>query len=47
MKTRQFKKIVRQHRDNLQTVLNMHMMNKIYLTNSQVELVIRKRGERK
>ena len=47
MKTRQFRKIVREHRDNLQTVLNMHMMNKIYLTNSQVELVIKKRGERK
>ncbi len=47
MKTRQFRKIVREHKDNLQKVLNMHMMNKIYLTNSQVELVIKKRGERK
>lgn len=47
MKTKHFKRIVREHRDNLQTVLNMHMMNKIYLTTSQVELVIRKRGERK
>ena len=46
MKTKHFKKIVREHKDNLQTVLNMHMMNKIYLTNSQVELVIKKRGNR-
>ena len=46
MKTRQFKKIVREHRNDLQTVLNMHMMNKIYLTSSQVELVIKKRGKR-
>lgn len=47
MKTRQFRKIVREYKYNLQTVLNLHMMNKIYLTNSQVELVIKKRGERK
>ena len=45
MKTKHFKKIVREHRDNLQAVLNMHMMNKINLTTSQVELVIKKRGE--
>ena len=47
MKTRQFKKIVREHKDNLQVVLNMHMMNEINLTTSQVELVIKKRDKEK
>lgn len=45
MKTSAFKKIVRENRDDLQKVLNLHMMNKIYLTTSQVDLVIKKRDK--
>lgn len=46
MKAKHFRKLIRENHNDLQKVLNMHMMNKIYLSTRQVELVIKKRGNK-
>ena len=46
MKTSEFKKLVREHKDNLQTIIMMYCMDKIYLTEKQIEQVLKLRGDR-
>lgn len=46
MKTNEFKKLIRENKNNLQKIINMYCMNEIYLTEKQIEEVLRLRGER-
>jgi hypothetical protein len=46
MKTKDFKKLVREHKDNLQKLISMHCMDKIYLTDKQLDEVLKLRGDR-
>lgn len=46
MKPNKFNKLIKEHKDNLQKVIYMHCENKIYLTNKQLDKVIKLRGVR-
>lgn len=46
MKTSEFKKLVRKYKDNLQTIIMMYCMDKIYLTDKQLDEVLKLRGDR-
>jgi len=46
MKTKDFKKLVREHKYNLQTLIMMHCMDKIYLTDKQLDEVLKLRGDK-
>ena len=47
MKQKIFNKLVKEHKNNLQEIINMYCMNKIYLTNKQLDKINTLRGERK
>lgn len=46
MKTSEFKKLVRKYKDDLQTIIMMYCMDKIYLTDKQLDEVLKLRGDR-
>lgn len=46
MKANEFKKLVREHKSDLQTIILMYCMDKIYLTEKQIEQVLKLRGDR-
>lgn len=46
MKTSEFKKLVREHKNDLQTIIMMYCMDKIYLTDKQLDEVLKLRGDR-
>lgn len=46
MKTNEFKKLVREHKNDLQTIIMMYCMDKIYLTDKQLDEVLKLRGDR-
>ena len=46
MKTSEFKKLVREHKNDLQTIILMYCMDKIYLTDKQLDEVLKLRGDR-
>ena len=46
MKTSEFKKLVREHKSDLQTIIMMYCMDKIYLTDKQLDEVLKLRGDR-
>lgn len=45
MKANKFNKLIKENKDNLQKVIYMHTQLKIYLTNKQLDKVIKLRGE--
>ena len=47
MKVKEFNRLLKEHKDNLQRIIYLHCENKIYLTNCQLDKVIRLRGEKK
>jgi len=47
MKAKQFNKLIKEHKDDLQKIINDYMLGKYYLTNKQLDQVIKLRGERK
>lgn len=46
MKANKFNKLIKEYKNNLQKVIYMHCENKIYLTNKQLDKVIKLRGIR-
>ena len=46
MKPNKFNKLIKENKDNLQKVIYMHTQLQIYLTNKQLDKVIKLRGER-
>ena len=46
MRTNKFNKLIKENKDNLQKVIYMYCNNKIYLTNKQLDKVIKLRGVR-
>lgn len=46
MKANKFNKLVKENKDNLQRIIYMHTNLKIYLTNKQLDKVIKLRGVR-
>lgn len=46
MKSNKFNKLIKENKDNLQKIIYMHCNNKIYLTNKQLDKVIKLRGIR-
>lgn len=46
MKKNLFNKLVKENKNNLQKVIYMYCTNKIYLTNKQLDKVIKLRGEK-
>lgn len=46
MKPNKFNKLIKENKDNLQKVIYMYCNNKIYLTNKQLDKVIKLRGVR-
>ena len=46
MKPIELNKLIKENKDNLQKIIYIYIMNKIYLTNSQLDYVIKLRGER-
>ena len=47
MKVKEFNRLLKEHKDNLQEIIRLHCMNKIYLCSYQLDKVIKLRGERK
>lgn len=46
MKPNKFNKLIKENKDNLQKVIYMYCNNKIYLTDKQLDKVIKLRGVR-
>lgn len=46
MKPNKFNKLIKENKDNLQKIIYMHCNNKIYLTNKQLDNLIKLRGVR-
>ena len=46
MKAQEFNKLLKEYKDNLQRIIYLHCENKIYLTNYQLDKVIKMRGDR-
>ena len=46
MKPNKFNKLLKENKNNLQKVIYMYCTNKIYLTNKQLDKVIKLRGKR-
>ena len=46
MKSKEFNKLLKEHKDNLQELIRLHCESKIYLTQQQIQRVINLRGER-
>jgi hypothetical protein len=46
MKPNKFNKLIKENKDNLQKVIYMHTQSKIFLTNKQLDKVIKLRGEK-
>lgn len=46
MKPNKFNKLIKENKDNLQKVIYMHTQLKIFLTNKQLDKVIKLRGAR-
>lgn len=46
MKPNKFNKLIKENKDNLQKIIYMYCNNKIYLTNKQLDKVIKLRGVR-
>lgn len=46
MEVKKFKKLLKEYSDNLHMLIRLHCINKIYLTNFQIEKVLKLRGDR-
>ena len=46
MKTTQLKKLIKKYKNNLQRIIYLHCENRIFLTNNQLDKVLKLRGER-
>lgn len=47
MKKREFNKIVKEYENNLQMLINKHINGELFFTQKELDLIIKKRGERK
>lgn len=47
MKPNKFNKLMKEHKDNLQKIIYLHCENKIFLTKKQLDIVFKKRGEKR
>lgn len=47
MKTKEFNKLLKQYKNDLEMIIRLYCMNKIYLTNYQLEKVLKMKGEKK
>ena len=46
MKKTKFKKLIKEHNENLQELINKHINGDLYFTQNELDIIIRKRGER-
>lgn len=47
MSSKRFNKLLKEHEKDLEYIIRMYCMNKIYLTSYQVNKVLKLRGEKK
>lgn len=46
MKAKEFNRLLKEHKDNLQELIRLHCINKFYLCSYQLDKIIKLRGER-
>jgi hypothetical protein len=46
MKKTKFNKLIKEHNNNLQELINKHINGDLYFTQNELDIIIRKRGER-
>lgn len=46
MKKKEFEKLLKKYKNDLQMIIRLYCLEKIYLTNFQLDKVLRLRGER-
>jgi hypothetical protein len=46
MKKTKFNKLIKEHNENLQELINKHINGDLYFTQNELDIIIRKRGER-
>ena len=47
MKKIKFDKLIKENKDNLQILINKHINGELFFTQKELDLIIKKRGERK